>query len=178
MIYRRHEIKRIRDLNSEWFELVFVGNHLKFSPGDCVKLYQEPGWNFIASSPREPWLRLILNRDLSPNFLPGTSSIRLDLELFSPLAGLDCEDKPSFVITTEGIGAFFSWASMYPSIKCRVAYLGDNKVQEDWIKQYHEIVDDPDDLIGDDAVYVVGAKNPLSREAKGVLEVCKASYLH
>lgn len=177
MNYTKHEIKRIRDLNSEWFELVFTRNSLKFSPGDCIKLYQQPNWNFIASSPREPWIRLILNRDVHPNFVPGHKlSVKFNLELFNPLTGLDREDKPAFLVTTKGIGAFFSWVSMYPTVKCRIAYLGDNKVQEDWIKQYHEIVNNPEDLIGD-TIYAVGQKDLLHREAEKVLNVCKSSYL-
>jgi len=141
MQYTKHQIRRIKQLNSNFFEVLFQKDSLNFIPGQTVTLYNGPDIPvFIASGVQEPWVRLIMNRDLSPNFPAGSLSVKLNLELDNKLPSLMAEDKPGFIFDTQTIGAFFSWSSTYPSKKCKVCYVGTDKISEDWIAANHTVI--------------------------------------
>ena len=181
MKYTKHQIKRIKDLNDNYFEVVFAKKGLNFVPGSAVTLYNGPDLPiFIASGIQEPWIRLILNRDLfSPYFQPGTSSLKLNLEIPNLLSGLMLEESPSFVFDSNTIGAFFSWASTNAGKKCKVCYLGEDRVQEDWIKSYHTVVKPSNisSLRNKGNVYVTGNRDLYETRAKKVLRDSKRSFI-
>ena len=178
MNYTKHQLKRIRDLNDEYFEVVFNKRSLKFSPGDAITLYNGPDHPvFIASGISEPWIRIILKRDLFPDFDYNAVSIRLNKEIQSILPNLMNETAPNFILTAEGIGAFFSYTSTYPRVKCKVCYLGSDKVQENWVKSYHKAVTLPRRMGKLSDLYAIGDREVLERKAKKVLGKCKQVYL-
>jgi len=181
MNYTKHQIKRIRDLNDKYFEVVFAKRSLNFVPGSAVTLYNGPDLPiFIASGIQEPWIRLILNRDLfSPYFKPGTSSIKLNLEIPNLLPGLMAEESPNFVLDSNTIGAFFSWASTNAGKKCKVCYLGDDKVQPEWIRSFHTLVkpSDVSSMRKHGNLYVTGNRNLFETRAKKVLGASKRSFV-
>ena len=177
MEYTKHQIRRVRDLNDEYFEVVFNKRSLNFVPGSQVKLYKDDVPIFIASGIGEPWVRIILDKErFLSKFPAGVNSIRLSLELDNPMPNLMTDKSPNFLVTSEAIGAFFSWASTYPSTKCKVCYLGDSKIQEDWIKAFHKIVS-LKQLKREKNIYVMGNRELLERKATKVLNICKESYL-
>lgn len=182
MNYTKHQLKRIRDLNENYFEVVFNKRGLNFVPGTTVTLYKGPDFPvFIASGIQEPWLRLIVNRDLfSPYFKPGSTSIKLNLELENKLPTLMSEEQPNFVFDTQTIGAFFSWTSTHAGHKCKVCYLGGDKISEDWINMSHHIVK-PSDVLGlrkAGNLYITGDRDLFedSRASK-LVPLCKGSML-
>lgn len=178
MNYTKHQIKRIRDLNDEYFEVVFNKRGLNFLPGSQVKFHNSDlPPVFIASGIQEPWVRVILNRDYSPNFPPGSRSVRLSLDVDNPLPALPAETSPNFLITAAGVGAFFSYASTFPNVKCKVCYMGDNKVQEEWVKSLHKIVT-LKELRKEKNVYVVGDKPTIEPRGRRILNICKDNYLY
>ena len=181
MKYSKHQIKRIRDLNDNYFEVVFNKRGLNFVPGCCVSLYKGPDFPiFIASGIQEPWVRLILNRDLfSPNFLPGTKSIKLNLEIENKLSTLMSEEHPNFVFDTQTIGAFFSWASTNAGVKCKVCYMGEDKIQEDWIAASHTVVKPSDVLRLKKAgnLYITGNRDLFGHRGQKIIPACKGSFI-
>jgi hypothetical protein len=178
MNYTKHQIRRIRDLNDEYFEVLFQKRSLNFSPGSSVTLYNGPEDPiYIASGIAEPWVRLIMNRDLfSPNFPPGTRSIKLNLEINNPLPELMNEESPNFVITSSMAGVFFSYVSTYPTTKCDVCYLGEDKISEEWIKMSHNVTS-LKDMKGKENLYILGDEEILNRKAGKLLNNCTNSYL-
>jgi hypothetical protein len=161
MSYRKHEIIRRKDLDNDHFEVVFNRKSLNFTPGDAVTLYKGDGAPlFIASAITEPWIRVILHRDQSPNFGTGVRSIRLNNEVQTLIPSLMSEPSPNFLISASGVGAFFSYVSCYPHKHCKVCYLGDNKVSEEWISAYHEVVSEKE-IDKADNVYVIGDRDLL-----------------
>lgn len=179
MNYTKHQIKRIRDLNEKYFEVVIGKRTLNFVPGSTVKLYNDGDYPlFIASGIQEPWVRLILNRDLfAPKFPTGTNSVRLSLEVDNVLPTLHTEKSPNFVLDAAGIGAFFSYVSTFPNVKCKVCYLGQDKVQEDWVKANHKILT-PKQMGKLDNIYVVGNRDVINKKAHKIINNCKSSYLY
>ena len=181
MKYTKHQIKRIRDLNDKYFEVVFAKKGLTFVAGSAVTLYNGPDMPiFIASGIQEPWIRLILNRDLfSPYFQPGTRAIKLNLEIPNLLSGLMLEETPSFVFDSNTIGAFFSWASTNAGKKCKVCYLGDDKVQEEWINSYHTVIKKSNisSMRKYGSLYVTGNGDLYETQAKKVLKDSKRSFI-
>lgn len=177
MRYSKHQIKRIKDLNEDYFEVVIARNHLKFSPGDCVKFYKDDVLIPIASGISEPWLRLILKRDLfGEKFDSRTNSVRLSLEIENIVPTLMTEEAPNFVLTPELVGVFFSYVSTYPEKKCKVCYLGDSKVQEVWVRSNHTL-EKPSEIRKRDNIYVLGNRDIIEEKAKKVLNNSKSSYL-
>jgi len=142
MNYTKHQIIRIKDLSDDYFEVVFNKKTLNFTPGDAVTLYKGDGTPlFIASGIAEPWIRLIIPMEFkTPNFSPGVRCIKLDLHVQTLMPSLMSEESPNFVISPAGLGAFFSYVSTYPHKHCKVCYLGDGRISEDWIKAYHKLV--------------------------------------
>ena len=179
MNYTKHQIRRIQDLNDGYFEVLFQKRSLNFAPGSSVTLYNGPEDPiFIASGISEPWVRLIMNRDLfSPNFQPGARSIKLNLEINNPLPELMREESPNFVITSSMAAAFFSYASTYPTTKCDVCYLGEDKISEKWIEMSHNIVKDVRKMKGKESLYILGDEKILNAKAGKLLNTCKSSYL-
>lgn len=178
MSYTKHQVKRIRDLNEKYFEVVFQKESLNFNPGDCVVLWTGPEIPiFVASGIQEPWVRIILNRDLFPNITPGDLSIRFNKDITSKLSTLPGSVNPSFVFDTNTIGAFFSWTSTNPGKPCKVLYLGDYKIQEDWIKAYHNVVD-VSKLKREKELYVTGNRDLfIPKKYKKLPGRCKESYI-
>lgn len=179
MKYSKHQIRRIRDLNDKYFEVLFNKRGLNFVPGSSVTLYNGIDTPiFLASGIQEPWTRIILNRDLfSPNFPQGTVSIKLNLEVDNPLPTLMTEqESPAFVLTSEMVSPFFSYVSTYPHNKCKVCYLGADKISEDWIKTYHKLVD-VSKIKKEKNLYVMGDREVLEGKARKVINKCKSSYL-
>lgn len=181
MNYTKHQIKRIRDLNDNYFEVVFAKKGLNFVPGSAVTLYNGPDFPvFIASGIQEPWIRLILNRDLfSPYFPRRLRSLKLNLEIPNLLNGLMIEETPSFVFDSNTIGAFFSWASTNAGKKCKVCYLGEDRVQEDWIKSYHTVVkpSNVSSMRKNSNLYVTGNRDLYETRGKKVLKDSKRSFI-
>lgn len=178
MKYTKHQVKRNRDLNDKYFEVVFQRDTLNFVPGSSVTLYNGPDYPvFIASGIQECWIRLIMNREIFSKLLPGSRTIKLNLEIKNKLPSLMAEKKPSFVFDTETIGAFFSWASTYPGVKCKVLYLGSNKIQEDWIKANHKIVNNVSKMKRLKELYVTGNRENFTGRAAKLLNTCKEKYI-
>jgi hypothetical protein len=178
MTYTKHQIKRIRDLNDKYFEVLFSKRSLKFLPGCSVTLYNGPDVPiFIASGMQEPWVRIILDRDLFPDFDHNAVSIKLNLKISNLLPGLVTEEQPNFVITSAGVSPFFSYASTYPSVKSKVCYLGEDKITEDWIKMSHKLVDIRK-MRRAKNLYILGDGVILRQKACKLLNNCKDSYLY
>ena len=177
MNYSKHQIKRIHDLNDNYFEVVIGKQSLNFSPGSCCRLYNSEVLIPIASGIGEPWLRLLMNRDLfGEDFPAGTNSVRLSLEIENVVPNLMTEPAPNFILTPEMVGIFFSYVSTYPQVKCKVCYLGDNKIQEDWISANHKLVSAKQAKKLDN-LYVLGRQDIIEKKIKNVLNICKGSYL-
>ena len=172
--YTKHQVWRIRDLNDKFVELVIAKGTLNFLPGDSAGIYslESPSPIFIASSMSEAWVRLILNRDLFPNFDYTQKSIKLDSEIKHNIPDLIYDDAPNFLVTSEGIGAFFSYASTFPDRKCKVCYLGDHQITPAWVKHYHKVVS-VKDIKKAANLYVIGENDIIQRKAAKVLNVAK-----
>ena len=167
MTYTKHQIIRMRDLNEQFYEILFTNNSLKFIPGSSVTLYngdRKP--LFIASGIQEPWARLILERGKSPNLLPGETSLKLNLEVVNKIPSLISEDSPNFILTPSMVSPFFSYASSFPSTRCKVCYLGENKISEDWVMANHDIVG-VDEIKGYSSLYVLGDSEALYEHSGG-----------
>ena len=178
MNYTKHQIKRVRDLNDRYFEVVFEKRNLKFIPGDAVVLYNGPDTPiFIASGMQEAWVRLILDRDLFPSFDKAATSIRLESNVLGLIPKLISEDAPNFLITPAGVSPFFSYVSTFPNTKRTVCYLGEDKVQENWIQSFHNLVSDPKRLRNVSNLYAIGDINVLEMEASKILRKCKNTIL-
>lgn len=180
--YTKHQIRRYRDLNEEYVEVVFQKDSLNFVPGCAVTLYKGPDHPvFIASGIQECWCRLILRKDIfSPNLNQANLSIKLNLEIENKLQTLMAEQTPSFIFDTETIGAFFSYASTHPEVKCRVCYLGENKIQTEWIDSNHDLLK-PSDVLkmrGTKNLYITGNRDLLNGKAEKLLNNCKGSFIH
>ena len=101
--YTKHNIKRIRDLNEKYFEVVIGKESLNFLPGSAVRLYNDGDEPlFIASGIQEPWVRLIMNRDLFPNFDFEQRNLKLSSEVQTLIGDLNNETSPNFVIDADG----------------------------------------------------------------------------
>jgi len=178
MNYTKHQIKRVRDLNDKYFEVVFDKRNLKFIPGDAAVLYNGPDIPiFIASGMQEPWVRLILDRDLFPDFDMEATSIRLESKILGLIPKLISEDAPNFLITPAGVSPFFSYVSTFPNTKRTVCYLGEDKVQEEWIRAFHNLVNHPSRLRNLSNLYAIGDINILEMEASKILSKCKNTVL-
>lgn len=182
MNYTKHQIKRVRNLNDKYFEVVFDKRNLKFIPGDAVVLYNGPDIPiFIASGMQEAWVRLILDRDLFPSFDMEATSIRLESKVLGLIPKLISEEAPNFLITTAGVSPFFSYVSTFPKMylekKCTICYLGEDKVQESWIRAFHNLVIDPSKLRNVSNLYAIGDIDVLEGEASKILRKCKNTIL-
>ena len=176
--YTKHIIRRIRDLNENYSEIVFQRDGLQFSPGSCVKLY---GIDYpsilIASGIQEPWIRLIVNRDLLSNFPAGTKYIKLYKDIDNKMPTLAAAAAANWIVSSECIGAFFSYVSTYPDRKCKVCYLGSDKIQENWIKANHKMVNIKS-LKGDKNLYITGNSDLFkTKPLEKLLSICKESYI-
>ena len=161
--------------------MVFQRDSLNFVPGSTVTLYKGPEYPiFLASGIQEPWLRLILRKDIfSLNFGQVGCGIKLNLDVVNKLPSLMSEKNPHFIFDTQTIGAFFSWASTNPEAKCKVCYLGQDKIQEDWISTYHTVVK-PSDVLKMKKVsnlYISGDRDLFVDKAKKLIDKCKGSLL-
>ena len=175
--YTKHQCWRIRDLNEKYFEVVIAKGNLKFKAGDAVTLFNSdtpPIW--IASGIGEAWVRVIMNRDIFTNFDFGSKSIKLDSEVQSLIPDLMSEEKPSFLITSSGISPFFSYVSTYPEKKCKICYMGDDIIQENWIKSNHKLVD-LKTIKKAKNLYIIGDREILEPKAGNLLNTCNARYL-
>lgn len=167
--YTKHKIYRAKSINADWFEVVFEKDSLKFVPGSQLTLYSlEQPPVFIGSGIQEPWLRIVMNRDLF-DIYKDAKSIKFSTCIANPLPTLATAESPSFIITPEGASAYFSYASTYPSIKSKVCYLGSGKFNEDWIEAYQEVVKDPSSLKLDKELYIIGDRDLLTQEAGELL---------
>jgi hypothetical protein len=178
MRYTKHKIWRIRDLNEKYTEVLIAKEGLKYKPGDAVTLYNGDSTPlFIASGVADAWMRLILNRDLFPNFDYQARSLRLNLEIQSFLPELIGEETPNFLLDPVGISTFLSYVSTFPTRKCKVCYLGRNKHHEDWLKHStHKIVTFKNIKKAKD-LYIVGTNKVLEEKAGNLLNTCKKSCL-
>jgi len=173
MTYTKHQIMRIRDLNEQYYEVLFTKDALKFAPGSTVTLYNGPEVPlFIASGLQEPWVRLILDRDKTPNFSRTCISIKLNIDIVNKLPNLVAEGSPNFILTPSMISPFFSWSSTFPTTRCKVAYLGDNLISEDWVRANHDVVG-VDEVRDSGCLYVLGDSEALYEYSEGA----KISYL-
>ncbi|MCP3686751.1 MAG: hypothetical protein GY861_29280 [bacterium] len=176
--YKKYQIRRIKELSENYFEVVFQKGTLNFTPGDCVQLYKNEKYPIpIASGIGEVWCRLIMRRDIHGHLFPeGTKSIKICHELVNVAPTLMAEEKPNFVLTPEMVGIFFSYVSTFPEVKCKVCYLGDERIQEDWISMAHKVVS-PKQIKKCDCLYVLGRQSVIERKLKNIVNNCKGSYL-
>jgi len=181
--YSKHQIRRYKDLNDMYFELVFQRGDLKFAPGDQLTLYNytDKPSAFIASGINEVWTRLILNRqvykELYNDLEQGKRSIKINRQVINTFPDLITKERPSFIFDSSGIGPFFSYISTYPSAKCKVYYVGDHKIQKEWIRGFHQIVDKPGKLKGKISLYITGTKDIIEKKCKKLLAAAE-SYLY
>ena len=85
------------------------------------------------------------------------------------------ETNPNFILTSDGVAPFFSYVSTFPLVKCKVCYLGDNRITEDWIKMTHKLVTDPDKMKNTPNLYVIGNREVLESKAKKLIASLKSS---
>jgi hypothetical protein len=142
-MYTKHKIIRCRDINSEYFEVLFAGGKRKFKVGDGIMLLGDSSRNiaYISSGISECWVRLILKKSIFSSIIAaGSEHIKILTEVNSELCCLMDEESPNFYITSEGIGPVLSYCSTYPRVKCKICYIGDELIHEDWFRTYHELV--------------------------------------
>lgn len=177
MSYSTYPVVRTKYLNEKYFEVLFKRKTLNFTPGSYVTLYNDPTPMFIASGISEPWIRLILKTDQFYNLL-DIKKLKLNMEIDNPFSTLINETQPSFIVTSEMLSVFFSYASTFPNVKCKICYLGPDKISEDWIKHYHIPIDKISKMKrAVSSLYIMGNKEILNLEAKNLLTICKANYL-
>lgn len=182
--YKKHHVHRIKDLNDLYFEVLFQKNDLTFAPGSTITLYNKREFPiFIASGIQEAWCRIILNKniysfiyDMNKSNAINNKSIKINVDVINELPTLLTEHAPNFIITTEMISPFFSYVSTYPTVKCNVCYLGENKISEDWIKSNHLLVNIKE-FNSLNNIYVLGNREILMDKAKSFIYNCKCSYL-
>jgi len=175
--YTKHQVKRIRDLNSGYFEVLISKESLNFLPGDSCRLYNlEPHDIFFASSMSEAWVRLILKRELFHGYDFTQKSIKLCSGLNHCLPDLIKEESPNFLITSEGIGPFFSYVSTFPQVKCKVCYLGDHQITPEWVRHYHKLVS-VKEIKKAANLYIIGDNDIIQRKAAGVIRSAKGLCL-
>jgi hypothetical protein len=182
MKYTKHKIQRVRELNKQFIEIVFERDSLQFVPGDAVRLYKNDELPiFIASGIQEPWVRIILRTEtVSPNYLSQAKThIKLCGEVESIFPTLMTEEAPAFMFDTETIGAMLSWSSTNLGVKCPVCYLGEDRIQEDWIAANHEVISSgsASKMGKKDNLYVSGRQGLFIEGAKKALAKCKGSLL-
>lgn len=174
MTYTKHKIWRIEDINDKFFEVLISKESLTFAPGAAVKLYKSGMPSvLIASGIAEAWVRLIMNRDIYRDlFEDNQLNVRLEKQLETPLKQLFAEEEPSFVVTSSGIGALFSYASTFPDKKLKVCYLGKDKVQKDWVEQNH-ILCKPGLMSQEQNVYISGNQKVIEKKAPELISISK-----
>lgn len=181
--YTRHKIIRTKILNHTWFEVLFQKGFLNFVPGSTVTIYgNEYRPIFIASGIQEPWVRIILRRDLFgdmfKNFKPlDNTYIKLNRDLENKLPDLMLDKNPSFFITSAGVSPFFSYVSTYPKSKCKICYIGDI-ISRDWIQAHHILVNNGNELVDNNLknLYIIGDRNILGDLKPKILNNCKNYY--
>lgn len=166
MEYFKSKVWRKRDLNSRFYEVLFEKRSLNLLPGDSVKLYNlELSPVFVASGLGEVWVRIILDRSVFPDIDFG-GHIKLHREVECLVPDLMSGETPSFAVTASGIMPFLSYSSTYPERKCKVCYLGGDKIHEDWVDKYHEVVG-IEDIKKAANLYVIGENDLLQGLAAG-----------
>lgn len=140
-----HQIKRIKDISKNIFELVINKKRLVFKPGDSVvfyfnnKEYVYP----VASAMQEPWVRFIIENESPLKELKSKTNIRVDTEVKKGNDKfLDINYKKAIFITDEyGIAPFLSYFSAFPNRKIlQFNYLTPEKekgVNFDWLYTHH-----------------------------------------
>ena len=80
---------------------------------------------------------------------------------------------------TQTIGAFFSWASTNAGVKCKVCYVGEDKIQQDWITSSHTVVKSTDALKMKkcNSLYITGNRDLFEGRRRKLLNVAKGSLL-
>lgn len=175
--YGIHKVWRVKELNDEFFEVVFSRRRLDFISGSAVDLFSYPDSPsaFIASGKQEPWVRVILDKGRYSNFDMDIDSIKICRDTVNLIPDLFNEESPNFLIDSYGVSPFLSYVSTFPNVKCKVCYVGDNKVAYDWIKSYHKIVTKKEIRKCND-VYVIGEKDYLNSHVSRVINTCKHHY--
>lgn len=175
--YTLHKVWRVVDLNDQFFEVVFSKRSLKFVSGCAVTLYNYSSFPpvFIASGVQEPWVRIILDKDIYSDFDRSVDNIKISREVTNLIPSLIGEEHPNFVIDAYGISPFLSYVSTLPQIKCKVCYVGDNRIAEDWIRSYHKLISKKD-MRKCDNVYIIGNKDYLNSHVSRNINKAKCVY--
>ena len=136
-----------------------------------VKLYNtdKPSC-FIASGISYPWIRLIGNRDLFSDI--RGDYIKLDINISNPVPSLMSAREPTFIVSSECCGAFFSYYSTYPQ-RYKICYLGGDEIQLDWIREHCDLIEDPKEAISNE-LYVMGRRDLFTDD---IINISKESYL-
>lgn len=125
-----HNVRDVRTINRDLFELVVDRNGLTFTPGDCVALYTEDEKSrpySIASGPQEETLRFIIrcmeSGEVSPWLKTRTNAdtIRITPPFGWFRPGQEIGNAPYIVIATgTGIAPFLSCmhAKLRPPAAC------------------------------------------------------------
>jgi len=171
--YLKFDIRRIRGLNDRFYEILFSKRSLNFSPGQAIKLYNLEHEFFLASGVQEAWVRIIVDRNVMADY--PQRDLKIERDLLTPIPNLMAEESPNFLITSSGIAPFFSYVSTFPDKKCKVCYIGDDKISESWVKSNHNMVS-LKDIKKVANLYVIGENDLLHRKATGALNNAKFVY--
>ena len=108
--------------NTGLYELLFQTNSLNFAPGSQVRLYNSEHWFWVASEPRAPWTRLLIDSKDIEDYTWGQSIRISDTHCVYPNL---IEDKnPAFYCSGTGIAIPLSYISTFPDRRPTIVYLG------------------------------------------------------
>jgi hypothetical protein len=173
--YTKHKIIRNREINREYSEVVFEKRDMAFVPGCQVTIHGSRTKVYLASGIQEPWARVILNSEESKLIPTGAKSIKLTRSLYNKVPDLMEANTPTFVITAAGISPFFSYASSFAGKRYDVLYMGEDKIQEDWVTSFHNSISLAD-LHDREEVYILGDKDILSGLGDKIIKNGKVAY--
>jgi hypothetical protein len=108
--------------NTGLYELLFQTETLNFSPGSQVKIHNSEHWFYVASEPRAPWSRLIIdNRDVPME--SWGESIKID-QVHCIYPELIEDKNPAFYCSGTAVAIPLSYISTFPDRKPTIVYLG------------------------------------------------------
>ena len=131
MNYTIHQIRRTKQLNEKYYEVLFQRDNLKTPPGTQITLLDGSQY-LVASGVLEAWCRLIVDETrVSRSIWGKTLKVKQCDCLFPDL--LD-NKKPSFIAEGESIAVPLSYISTFPDRKIEIVYKDSHPIHYEWLK--------------------------------------------
>lgn len=163
MKYTKHNIIRIKDLTTNFFEIIFARDHLKFVPGSVLELKGIKGDRhplFIASEPDCGWVRVIADKREYPGLYTLKPKDTLKVCTISTTVDIP-NGGVGFIVSDVGISPVFSLISTFPQQKQTIYYLDNEPISLEYLQHQHQVYTKLEDLEEEMIYYLIGSRKYL-----------------